>query len=81
VVPNQFTRLYFVGPGVPADRAAALTAAFAQTIADPEFLAEAERGKLDIVPVAGAEVQRLIAEYLTVPTDLKAKLEKILPAQ
>src|SRR5262249_47231635 len=39
-------------PGVPAERVAALRAAFAELARDPEFLADAERSKLEIAPVA-----------------------------
>ena len=41
-------------PDVPADRAALLEGAFARTMADPEFLAEAEKSKLDIAPTSAA---------------------------
>ena len=57
--PNQFGKVYVVPPGVPQDRAAALESALTKTFADKEFLAEAEKGKLDIEPVsatAGAEI-------------------------
>jgi tripartite-type tricarboxylate transporter receptor subunit TctC len=49
-------------PGVPADRAAALRKAFMDTMADKEFLAEAERAKFEITPVSGDKVAALVAE-------------------
>jgi tripartite-type tricarboxylate transporter receptor subunit TctC len=76
--PNQFGKVYVVPPGVPQDRATALEAALAKTFADKEFLAEAEKAKLDIEPVSAAQVQRLINEFFGLPADLKAKLRKIL---
>jgi len=36
-------RPFFAPPGVPADRVTALRAAFARTLHDPQFLAEAEK--------------------------------------
>jgi tripartite-type tricarboxylate transporter receptor subunit TctC len=79
VVPNQFTRPYFLPPDVPADRAALLETAFARTMADPEFLADAEKSKLDIAPTSGAQLQQLISAYLAMPPELKSQLARVLP--
>lgn len=79
IVPNQFTRPYFLPPGVPADRVAALRAAFAKTMEDKEFLAEAGKARLDINPIGARELQKLITDYLAMPVDLKDKLAKVLP--
>lgn len=79
IVPNQFTRPYFLPPGVPDDRVAALRAAFAKTMADKEFLAEAGKARLDINPTGARELQKLITDYLAMPADLKDKLAKVLP--
>ena len=79
IVPNQFTRPYFLPPGVNADRVAALRDAFTKTLADSEFLAEAEKAKLDISPSSARELQKLIIDYLAMPVDLKRKLVKVLP--
>ena len=43
-----FGRPYILGPEVPAERAAALRKAFADTFRDPEFVAEAKKLQLDI---------------------------------
>ena len=53
---------FFTTPGVPADRVAVLRRAFDATLKDPEFLTEAERTKLTIGPLAGEELQKLVAE-------------------
>src|ERR671932_768822 len=45
-IPSQFTRPFAVAPGVPAERVRALREAFMRTLADEEFLAAAEKGKL-----------------------------------
>jgi hypothetical protein len=55
-------RPYMAPPGLPADRAAALRKAFMDTMADKEFLAEAERAKFEITPVAGEKVAALVDE-------------------
>ena len=58
---------------------AALRDAFTKTLADSEFLAEAEKAKLDINPSSARELQKLIIDYLAMPGDLKRKLVKVLP--
>ena len=59
----------FIAPGaVPADRIAALQKAFEATMKDPEFLAEAEKQQLPILPMAAAEIEATIKKlYLTSP--------------
>lgn len=76
--PNQFAKVYSLPPGTPADRAAALEAALAKTFADKEFLADAEKGKLDIEPVSTAQVQKMVNDFFGLSAELKAKLKKIL---
>jgi tripartite-type tricarboxylate transporter receptor subunit TctC len=64
----------FAGPpGVPADRAAALRNAFDLTVQDPEFLAEAEKRGLEINPVSGRDIEKLLAELYQTPRDIVAE--------
>jgi len=76
--PNQFGKVYVVSVGTPQERALALESALTKTFADKEFLAEAEKGKLDIDPVSATQVQKLVNEFFGLPAELKAKLKKIL---
>ena len=69
-------------PDVPAERLAALRAAFDATMKDPQFLAEAKRLDLEVRPVSGAEVEKLIKELYASPPDvvkLAAQAEKSGP--
>lgn len=63
-------RPYIAPPGVPADRARALQAAFMATMADPEFLADAKKQKLDISPLSGPKVASLVAELYKTPENI-----------
>jgi tripartite-type tricarboxylate transporter receptor subunit TctC len=64
----------FAGPpGIPADRAAALRKAFDLTMKDPEFLAEAQMRGLEINPVSGRDLEKLIAELYQTPKDVVAE--------
>jgi tripartite-type tricarboxylate transporter receptor subunit TctC len=73
VATQSMARPFFAPPGIPADRAAALRRAFDLTMADPEFIAEAERTNLDVSPMTGVEVQSMLAELYATP---KAAVEK-----
>ena len=53
-------RPYVAPPGVPADRAAALQAAFTATMSDPDFLADAKKGGFDLSPITGDQVAGLV---------------------
>jgi tripartite-type tricarboxylate transporter receptor subunit TctC len=58
-------------PGVPADRIAALRRAFAMTMKDPDFLAEAAKLRLDIDPVYAEELQAVVQQIAkTSPADV-----------
>jgi len=55
-------KMYAAPPGIPADRLDALRKALAATMKDPEFLAEAAKLQIDISPMAGDEVEAVIAK-------------------
>ena len=75
---SRFGRPFVISPDVPADRAAALRKAFAQTLADPELLAEAGKARLDVVPVSGEEVQELVKQVYASPPAIIAKTKKAI---
>jgi tripartite-type tricarboxylate transporter receptor subunit TctC len=74
-------RPYLAPPGVPADRLAALRKAFMDTMKDPEFLAEAEKAKLEITPISGEEVQKIVVEAYKVDPKIAKKTEELLKAE
>jgi tripartite-type tricarboxylate transporter receptor subunit TctC len=68
-----FGRPYLAPPGVAADPLKILRAAFAATMQDKEFLADAERTRIDVVPTTGEKVQRLVEQLYATP---KATVER-----
>jgi tripartite-type tricarboxylate transporter receptor subunit TctC len=74
---QETARPFAAPPGVPADRAAALRAAFDATMKDPEFLAEAKKLNLDINPLSGTAITRLLTELYAMP---KSAIEKAAQA-
>jgi tripartite-type tricarboxylate transporter receptor subunit TctC len=59
-------------PGLPKERADALRAAFDATMKDPEYLAEAAQRRLDVNPMSGAAIDKLIAELYATPPEVIA---------
>jgi tripartite-type tricarboxylate transporter receptor subunit TctC len=57
-------------PDVPKERVAALRKAFDDTIKDPEFTAEADKQRMEISPMTGAELQQIIDDLITAPPAL-----------
>ena len=71
-------RPYLAPPDVPKDRAEALRKAFMDTMKDNEFLADAEKSQLEINPVDGAEVEKLVKELYQTPKPLADKAAQLI---
>ncbi len=63
-------RPFLAPPGVPAERLALLRRAFMATMRDKAFLAEADKIQLEITPVTGEAVQKLVAEIYATPPEI-----------
>jgi tripartite-type tricarboxylate transporter receptor subunit TctC len=61
---------FIAPPDIPADRAQALRKAFDDTMKDAEFLAEAKSRLLDVNPMSGGEIEKLIGELYQTPPDV-----------
>jgi tripartite-type tricarboxylate transporter receptor subunit TctC len=75
---QAMARPFVAPPGVPAERLAALRAAFDATMTDPEFLAEAKQRGLEVNPVSGAEIDKLLDDLYQTPTDSVAEVRAII---
>ncbi|MDE2473937.1 MAG: hypothetical protein KGO48_02705, partial [Alphaproteobacteria bacterium] len=76
---QSIARPFAAPPGLPPERLQALRAAFDATMKDPQFLAEAKRLNLEVRPVSGSDVEKLIKELYATPPDvvkLAAQAEK-----
>ncbi len=73
-----FTRPYVLPPGTPKERVQLLRKAFLETLKDREFLAEAEKTKLDVHAISGEEVEKIIGGLFKLDAALVAKLKGIL---
>jgi tripartite-type tricarboxylate transporter receptor subunit TctC len=57
-------------PGIPAERATALRKAFMAAIEDPDYVAEMKKRHLNIEPLSGEEVQKIVAACVATPKEL-----------
>ena len=76
--PTTIGRPLFAPPGVPPDRIQALRAAFDATMQDPAFLAEAKTAKLDLQPLSGEAMQRIVADIVATPPRVAERLKTVL---
>lgn len=63
-------------PGMPADRLKILRTAFAALAQDREFLADAEKSNLDVDPMTGEEVDKIVALIASAPPDVVERYTK-----
>ena len=71
-------RPFVLPPRTPKDRVQILRKAFADTMKDPEFLAETKKANLDINPTHGATLEQNVIEIMKLEPALVAKLKEIL---
>jgi tripartite-type tricarboxylate transporter receptor subunit TctC len=55
-----FHRSFIAPPGIPATQLATLRKAFDDTLQDAQFLADAEKLRIDIAPLSGVRVQEVV---------------------
>lgn len=79
-IPNQLSRPYAAPPGVPKDLTVALQKAFMDTHKDPDYLAEAKKLEIDVSPIDGAEVLRLIAQMKSAPPETLTYMRALFSA-
>lgn len=69
--------LAFAG-GVPADRVATVRKAFQDTMKDADFVKEAQKLQIDVDPVSGEHMQKVVADVLATPKHLVVRARKII---
>jgi tripartite-type tricarboxylate transporter receptor subunit TctC len=71
-------RSFLAPPGISAERVAVLRKAFMDTIKNGEFLAEAEKMKLEINPVSGDAVQNIVQDVYRTPKSVAAAVAQMI---
>lgn len=80
VAPQAMARPFATAPDVPPDRLAALRTAFDATMTDPAFRTDAAGLNLDIDPMSGVDVARLVTELYATPGDVVQRAIRDLDA-
>ena len=75
---NIFGRPYVAPPKVSAEQLKVLGEAFAKTMSDREFLADAKRRGLEIKPTAGEELEKLAKDIIVQPPEVVERMKKLL---
>jgi tripartite-type tricarboxylate transporter receptor subunit TctC len=74
LIAGQYVgRPFFTSPDIPAERKAALRAAFDATMKDPQFLADAAKLDLEVSPIGAATIDAFLAELYRTPQDVVGK--------
>jgi tripartite-type tricarboxylate transporter receptor subunit TctC len=66
-------RPFLAPPGLAPEHVSVLRKAFMDTMKDKDFLAEADKGQLEITPVSGEEIQKLVVETHQTPAAVAKK--------
>jgi tripartite-type tricarboxylate transporter receptor subunit TctC len=70
----EFGRPFFMPPNVPVERVEAMRRAFDATMKDKEFLAEADKLKIEVDPLSGGEVAALVEQLFRTAPETVARV-------
>ncbi|HEX9788719.1 MAG TPA: hypothetical protein VGB09_11865, partial [Candidatus Binatia bacterium] len=76
--PALLSLLYGLPPGTPKDRVQLLRKAFMDTVNAPEYVADAQKSKLNIDPVSGEDLELTVNRLFKLPPARVSKLKEIL---
>ncbi|MBX9741368.1 MAG: hypothetical protein K2X62_14935 [Beijerinckiaceae bacterium] len=77
-LPTYVGYAHWVSPEVPADRIAALRKAYAATLKDPAFLADAKKLDMMIKPQTGEELTAVVQRVANTPKDIIQQAARVL---
>lgn len=75
------SRPFVLSPATPKDRVQLLRQGFMATMNDPEFRRDAEKSNLEINPLPGEELEKVVLGMLKTDPALLAKLKQIIAPQ
>ncbi len=75
---NEFGRAMMATPGTPPERVKILREAYAKAMRDPDLIAEAKKGRMDMEPSPGEQLQALAKEVFDQPPEVIARVKKIM---
>jgi tripartite-type tricarboxylate transporter receptor subunit TctC len=75
---GEFGRPMMAPPGTSPERVKILREAYAKAMKDPDLLAEAKKGRMDVDPSTGEALQALVKEIMEQPQDVVERVKKLL---
>jgi tripartite-type tricarboxylate transporter receptor subunit TctC len=75
---GEFGRPILVTPGTPPERVKLLRESFLKALKDPELVADAKKGKMDVEYTSGEELEALVKEVLDQPADVVEQARNLL---
>jgi tripartite-type tricarboxylate transporter receptor subunit TctC len=80
-LPFLMARPFLAPPGVPQAQADVLKRAFMDAHKDADYLREADQLKIDVSPLSGDEIQKVVARIARTPPAVVARYNSILHAK
>lgn len=77
-LPTAIGYSHWLGPDVPADRVTALREAYARTVSDPSFIADAQKQNLQVRPKTAVEIEALVLRATAAPDAVRKRTAAIL---
>src|SRR5262249_38506981 len=75
---QAFGKTYLAPPDVPGELVQILREAFSAVLHDPEFLADAEKLRIDITPQAGEDIQQVVERLYSAARGVGDRLKQIV---
>ncbi|MEA2987004.1 MAG: hypothetical protein QOD94_3258 [Alphaproteobacteria bacterium] len=75
--PEEMGRPFFMPAGTPKEYVEVMRKAFDATMKDPAFLADAEKARLEVEPVGGAQMEKMIKAVFETPKALIERAGKL----
>jgi len=80
-LPFLMARPFLAPPGVPQAQADILKRAFTEANRDPDYIRDAAQMKIDISPLSGDDIQKIVARIARTPPAVVARYNAILHAK
>jgi tripartite-type tricarboxylate transporter receptor subunit TctC len=74
----DIARPFVMPPRTAKEHVRIMRQAFIHTLKDPAFLAEAEKTKLEVDPVTGEDLEKIVADIFKTNLQVLAKLKDVL---
>ena len=78
-VPSVHPLPLLPGPDTVRERVDALRRAFDAMVKDPDYLAEAAKLRIELDPLPGIELQKVVEEVQSMPAEIVEKVKPIYP--